>query len=656
MGEFNYAAYDHTSATDQLNTKLAGTGAWKDRRLSATGRQLINLLAWVIDADGYKIERVAQERYKRFALLRSSVVELAVNLGYTPRRKVSSVTTLRFRTSTPPVAIPIGLVCSSTGGVQFVTTQQGTITGSYIDLTAKQGIPSELEFTSDGLANQLYTIPSSDDDVEAVENDSILVEVGSQEYDPVTSFVGQDAAATVCTITRKGSSILVKFGDDKNGKIPPLGETVRISWLQSLGSAGNVAAVDAINSIVTSGYSDVTVENTEAAQGGEDEEETEEIRENMSTVFATGNRAVTTSDFRTLLLAYPGIAKANAYGEQEVLMGATNPDYAWRIELVIVPTGGGLLTRTQEDLIDAYLSELKVACTYITFKDPTYVYVDFVVRGRVSDATPLDEAETGVKNALDDLVNFTDVDLGEALRYGDVVASVEAVEGMLSSIIEVFATKDAGTGDVAKTTFASTDSGIGNLNLLPIDRGNVSIYIEEIATGTRRRVGYDDGAGNLTSLSLVASPRVTSGTVNYTDGSFSIGFNAAVTAAYRVIVRYQTGSPKSQQIGVGDGIDTTFTSVLERNLSPNFVQILIDGTVVGYDDGAGTFVDAGGGIVSGGTVNYETGDIQVQFTTAPADDSNITSDYYYENQDLAPGIDQMILMGKKEITLDSVSD
>lgn len=656
MTDLNYSAYNYQSVKNQLYTKLVGTGAWKDRAKSATGDVLINLLAWVIDMDGYKLERQAQELYRNFAQRRSSIVELAANLGYTARRKVSSITTLRFRTTSPPVVIPSGLVCSSTGGVQFVTTEQGTITGSYIDLAAKQGEPSELTFTSDGQANQQFSVPESDEEVDAIENDSLEIDVGGVEYDVVSSFVGQAAAATVCTVTRKATTLLVEFGDDKNGAIPPLGETVTISWLKSLGSTGNVAGTGTINSIVTAGYTNVTVENTEAAQGGEDEEEKEEVRENMSPVFATGDRAVTRADYRALLRAYPGVAKAEAYGEQEQLSGASNPDYAWRVELVIVPTGGGVITRTQEDAIRAYLDERKVVTSWITFQDPTYIYVDFVIRGRVSDDVGLDTAKTDIQTALDDLVNFQDVDLGDALRIADVVTAVESVDGVLSSIVDIFAVKNAGDGATSKTVFASTDAGIGNIPMVPIDLGNVIIYIETIADGTRRRVGFDDGAGGLISSALVATPRVTGGTINYETGAFSITFNGEVDASYRVLIRYQTGVPKSNQIGVGNDSDTTFTAVIERHVSPGFVTILIEGEEVGEDDGNGNIVDNGSGEVSGGTINYATGDIQVQFVSAPVDDADITADYYYENQDLVPALDQMLLMGNKEdIELESVS-
>ena len=652
----NYASYDFDSALAQLESTLSGVGSWKDRYKSATGQQLLRLLAYVIDMDGYKTERRAQESLRRFARLRSSLVEIAWNIGYKARRKVSSVCTLRFSATSVPVVIPIGTVCSSSGGVKFVTTEQGTISTSYVDLAAKQGDPKELEFTSDGLVSQKFTIPSSGDDVEAVENSSVEVDVDGDEYTEVESFVGQASTAKVFTLTRKSTYLQVQFGDGDNGVVPANEAVITISWLESLGTSGNVPTVGGINSITSDGFTGVTVANTDSAQGGEDEEDIEEIRANMSEVWATGDRVVTAVDYRSQLLAYPGVSKASVYGEQDVLSGATNPDYAWRVELVLVPTGGGTLTRTQEEQIEAFLATKKDMTVWITFKDPTYVYIDFVADVKVDTDYDLDTVKAAVEAALDALLSFQGTDLGDALRYSDVVAAIDGVEGVSSSIVDVFATKNAGTGAIGKTVFASTDSGIGNIELAPVDLGNMIVYIETIATGARRRVGYDDGAGAFASSALITSPRVSTGTINYETGAFSITFDDPVTSAYKVVIRYQTGSSDEVEIEAGDGYETTFTGALKRNVSPSFITVLREGIEVGEDDGAGAIIDNGSGEISGGTINYATGDIQILFTTAPGSEEMVSVNYYYENQDIETALDEMLLMGVKEITVEESED
>ena len=638
----DYSGYDFDTALAQLEAKLELQDGWKDRVKSATGQIFLRLLAYVIDMDGFKIDRRAEEGYRDFARLRTSIVAIAANLGYTPRRKVSSVCTLRFSSGSPPVVIPIGTVAQTAGSVKFVTIEQGTITGAYIDLEAKQGDPKIITEVSDGSPAQVYTAPVAGEDVEAVENTSLVVLVDDTEWAKVDSFIDQASDAEVYVVVRKKTNLLILFGDDKNGKIPPNGVDVDIEWLETLGPAGDVPTIGAIDTMV-SAIPTVTVENLDSAQGGEDEEDIEEIRVNMSQIFATGDRAVTGPDYRAILLAYPGVAKANAYGEQEVLVGVSNPDYAWRVELVVVPSGGGTLSRTQENQIIEFLTTKKVNTTWITFKDPTYIPVDFSVHVVLSEDADITATKVAVEAALDAVINFVDIDLGEAFRFNDAVAAVEAVEGVRYSTVEALATFDGGLGD-GGTSYGDT------ITLVPVDRGNVLVYLEEVATGIQRRVGYDDGVGAFTSDALVASPRVTGGAVNYATGVYTLTFDSGVAVTHRIILKYQTGIEKTLVFGVGDGAASTFTGVLERSLSSGFVNIYEEGILVGFDDGSGSIVDSGGSRISGGSVNYTTGDIQVVFVSPPVDEAEISSVFHYEFPDIEVGVDQMILMGNKNVT------
>lgn len=662
----DYSGYDFETALSQLETKLEIMDGWKDRVKSATGQIFLRLLAYVIDMDGFKIDRRAEESYRDFARLRSSVVALASNLGYTPRRKVSSVVSLKFTLDplgTAPVVIPKGTVCASDGGIQFVTTEQGSIAiaGGNVVLDAKQGEPKVVSYLSNGSPSQSFVAPATGDDVEAVENTSLVVKVGGVEWAIVDSFIDQLDDAEACVVVRKKDNLLVQFGDDKNGKIPPSGDSVDIEWLETLGSGGDVLVEDSITAMV-SVVPDVTVTNgVELAQGGEDEEDIEEIRVNMSQIFATGDRAVTNADYRAILLAYPGVAKANAYGEQEALPSPPNPEFAWRVELVVVPAGGGTITRTQENQILEFLETKKVNTTYITFKDPSYIPLDFSVHVILEDDADAATVTSAVEAALDAVINFVDIDLGEAFRVNDAVAAVEAVDGVRSSVLEVLATHEVGYGDGNPgQTFNSAllpDDGITPIPLVPVDRGNVLVYLEDSA-GVQRRVGYDKGDGTFTSDPLVAEPKIdddptpgAGGSMNYTNGEYVLNFIGTIPVTTRVILKYQTGVQKSKVFGVGDAALTTFSGVLERNLSPTYVGIYEEGIQVGVDDGNNNIVDFGGsGRISGGSVNYVTGDVQVVFVSAPADGLEVSSTFHYEFGDISVGLDQMLLMGRKDVT------
>ena len=104
----------------------------------------------------------------------------------------------------------------------------------------------------------------------------------------------------------------VTFGDGINAKIPPKGEdNITISYSSGGGVRGNVEPY-AINRVLGELAADVTVENRNAAVGGEEAETLEEAliraRKDLKTVY----RAVTSADYELLAMNTPGLRVARA--------------------------------------------------------------------------------------------------------------------------------------------------------------------------------------------------------------------------------------------------------------------------------------------------------------------------------------------------------
>jgi len=104
----------------------------------------------------------------------------------------------------------------------------------------------------------------------------------------------------------------VTFGNGINAKIPPKGEdNITISYSSGGGVRGNVEPY-AINRVLGELAADVTVENRNAAEGGEEAETLEEAliraRKDLKTVY----RAVTSADYELLAMNTPGLRVARA--------------------------------------------------------------------------------------------------------------------------------------------------------------------------------------------------------------------------------------------------------------------------------------------------------------------------------------------------------
>jgi hypothetical protein len=104
----------------------------------------------------------------------------------------------------------------------------------------------------------------------------------------------------------------------------------------------------------------------------------------------------------------------------------------------------------------------------------------------------------------------------------------------------------------------------------------------------------------------------------------------ATTAGKEMIknldVYYSSEQVKGEIIGTGDGSTTHFTHTANFVPLKKNTVVVTAGTVVGTDDGAGNIV--GTGIT--GTVDYETGAIDVTFSTAPDAGVPIVLDYRYD--------------------------
>lgn len=95
-----------------------------------------------------------------------------------------------------------------------------------------------------------------------------------------------------------------------------------------------------------------------------------------------------------------------------------------------------------------------------------------------------------------------------------------------------------------------------------------------------------------------------------------------------------------ESVGTGDGSTTEFTVTLGYTPIRKKSVIIKAGTVEVEDDGEGNITGEG---VTAGTVDYSTGAISVQFTSAPALDTAVTAVYRYDMDQTTVGFSQVDL-------------
>lgn len=98
----------------------------------------------------------------------------------------------------------------------------------------------------------------------------------------------------------------------------------------------------------------------------------------------------------------------------------------------------------------------------------------------------------------------------------------------------------------------------------------------------------------------------------------------------------------SDAVGTGDGATTNFTTTLFR-VRPGQLTITVAGTTRATDDGAGVVSGGTGGTAVTGTINYDTGELDITFTTAPTLGQAIVAVYYANTEQDADAIRELEL-------------
>ena len=522
----SYASYNFEDAVVQLQNWLKAKGTWKDAYRSGTGQMMAEFYGALANLVLYYQERAAQELYLPTAKNKSSVINLVALLGYKPKRVISAYA-VNPDSATPTNATVIFTIPTALGdsnsltigkytklatatGLPFLTTTSTTFTGSSVTKSVDiiQGKYQSLQYSSDGTDNQEYQLQYTN-----VENTSIEVQVNGITWTQVDSFLlGGPASQWYKVIPNLDDTVTVQFGDNVYAQAPTATDVIVVSFILSDGSAGNVYAANAINTIVTQPWIDalgnkveVTVTNLDSVLGGADAEGIEEIRSEAPKVFQTGDRAVTKEDFKSILLNCPivDIMSANAWGENE----ETPPNYTMfnRVKLCTVLAGWNVLSDSFKDDLGSYLYTKSMMTVKYTFVDPDIIDIIPTIDLKVIKGNVLETVRENVISLVnDEFVLGTTSTLGVPKRIGDVVAAIEGTVGVSYSHTSLLIYRELAL--VSGTNYSVIAP------VLPMMSLGVALYAT--VGGVETHIAQDNGVGAFIS----AAGYTVTGTVAYDTG------------------------------------------------------------------------------------------------------------------------------------------
>jgi hypothetical protein len=251
---------------------------------------------------------------------------------------------------------------------------------------------------------------------------------------PVSDLLSSDALAREFVVESDDDETRLRFGDDRHGKQPDAGTTLRTFYRIGNGRQGNVGA-EAIAHIVLAQPAGVALDITQTitavlnplpAEGGIDPEPIEDVRQKAPVAFRTNERAVTERDYEDVAQRHPEVQRAAA-------------TFRWTgswhtVFLTVDRLGGRPIDAQFEDGIRILLDRYRVAGVDVEVDTPRFVPLELELTVCVKPDYFRADVERGVLAVLGtggifnpDLFTF-----GQAVYLSSIIAAVHSVAGVQS--------------------------------------------------------------------------------------------------------------------------------------------------------------------------------------------------------------------------------
>ena len=358
---------------------------------------LINTLAYNTYINSYNANAIVSEVFLDSATLRENVVSRAKEIGYLPRSRTSARANISFfvdtsNLTTNPLTITLkkGSVCVSS--TSFNSTNYSFCILDDITVPVIDGIASFDNITvyEGNFVTENYTYNDSQKFILSnIGIDTSLLSVTvrdsvsssfSQKYNLSKNIFGVDEISKVFFIQEINDELYeIFFGDGVFGKKLENGNYVEATYITCSGENANGASgfsftgrlFDNNGRIVVNDISRITVDT--AAFGGKSIETIDSIKKYAPRVYASQNRAVTSSDYETIVSQiYPEVESISAFGGENL----TPPQYG-KVFISIKPINGPYVSNLVKDNIKSALRKYAVAGIVPEIIDLKYLYIEF---------------------------------------------------------------------------------------------------------------------------------------------------------------------------------------------------------------------------------------------------------------------------------------
>lgn len=543
--KLNISDLDFDQIKSNLKTFLQSQAEFSDYDFEGSGLSiLLDLLAYNTHYLSFNANMLANEMYLDSADIRKNIVSLAKMLGYTPTSSKSPTASIDItvnNASGTSITMAKGTVFTTTVGgtsYQFVTNASHTITPSngvykFSSIPIYEGTLTTFRYTvNTSDPDQRFIIPSNRADTStlkvSVQNSSS--DSTTSTYTKATGLTNLDSTSQVYFLQEvEDNKFEIYFGDGITGKSLSDGNIVILEYVVTNQTEANGASTFTLTGDI-GGFSNVTIATVSNAQGGSTPQTNESVRFNAPLQYSRQDRAVTTSDYETLVQqVYPNAQSVSAWGGED----DETPQYGV-IKIAIKAASGSTLTTATKESIKTELQKYNVASVRPEIVDPETTSILLTSTIKFDEKTTTKSADTLKSNVITTLTNYNTDTLQKfdgVFRYSKVTGLIDDTDSSIVSNITTLRIRKSFTPTLNSSTRYDIYFRNGLYNPHSghkAEQGGILSSTGFKINGDTSTIFFldDDGQGNVRRYSFSGATRVyannTQGTIDYTTGQITI--------------------------------------------------------------------------------------------------------------------------------------
>jgi len=434
--------------------------AFKDYNFEGSGlNNLLDVLAYNTHFNGLIANFALNESFLNTAQLRSSVVSHAEALGYRPRSKTPSTSTIKANLNLSGV-VPLPSTVTMPIGTTFTaSTENGTYTfktrevhtaigeGSIYRFKGSAGSENIIVYEGTGKTktflvdsvkeDQVYVIPDKNIDTKSVVVDvfpTTSSEVGKESYIFLQKAIAVDATSAYFDIKESPNGYYeLNFGDGTSfGKSPVSGNKIVVTYDSVKGADANGSTYfNAITEIPVNGVNKtITISSETESISGADAESIESIRKLAPIQFSAQQRLVTPLDYKSMILSnFPVVTDVAVWGGEDNIP----IDYG-KVFISLkfaANTSDVVKATTRNQITTNFTKNLSVMSISNTFVDPYQTFLELDVEFYYNQGLTSNTL-SGLKGLVNNhIINHFSANLGKfenVFRRSVILTGIDSLE------------------------------------------------------------------------------------------------------------------------------------------------------------------------------------------------------------------------------------